>query len=41
MYMSHDKRRIDFRGLTGSQRTPRDLRRHIRIEKGVRSMDFI
>ena len=24
MYVSRDKRRIDFRGLTGSQRTPRD-----------------
>ena len=23
MYVSRDKRRIDFRGLTGSQRTPR------------------
>ena len=22
MYVSRDKRRIDFRGLTGSQRTP-------------------
>ena len=24
MYVSRDTRRIDFRGLTGSQRTPRD-----------------
>ena len=24
MYVSRDKRRIDFRDLTGSQRTPRD-----------------
>ena len=28
MYVSRDTRRIDFRGLTGSQRTPRDLGRH-------------
>ena len=28
MYGFHDMRHVDFRGLTGSQRTPRDLGRH-------------
>ena len=29
MYGSHDMRHVDFRGLTGSQRTPRVLGRHM------------
>ena len=28
IYGSHDMRHVDFRGLTGSQQTPRDLGRH-------------
>ena len=28
MYRSHDVRHVEFRGLTGSQRTPRVLERH-------------
>ena len=43
MYVSRDTRRIDFRGLMGSQRTPRDLGRH-NVEFGgednVRSVFF-
>ena len=43
MYVSRDKRRIDFRGLTGTQRTPQiwDVTNKMSTEDLVMTFEFI
>ena len=44
MYGSHDMRHVDFRGLTGSQRTPRDrgvTEQFITFDKALASIIII